>query len=314
MNWRPHAWQGRLDRETPAERTTRLHQCIRTRGTGWQLLGFACDQGVARNQGRSGAAAGPVAIRQAAASLAWPAVLSLVDHGDLIDQGQSLEALQRAFGQRVEQALDQGPVLALGGGHETAWASGQGLLAWLKRHPGQRLGILNFDAHLDLRQPSNGQGSSGTPFYQLLQQAAENHQPVQYACLGVNRWANTELLHRRAQGMGAWTVEDRQIRESRLPELLRRLRRWLAGVDVLHLSIDLDVLPAGEAPGVSAPAAHGVPLRLLEPLVALAAASGKLKLADLAELNPALDADQRTARVAARLLAVLVHANEGLLK
>ncbi len=314
-NCLPAHWQGRIDQEQPAEQTTRLHQCIRHEpAPGWQLLGFACDVGVARNQGRSGAAAGPQAIRHAAASLAWPAGLCLTDHGDLPVEGDGLEAAQQAFGRRVAQALDYGPVLALGGGHETAWASGQGLLQWLKNHPGLRLGILNFDAHLDLRQPQGGQGSSGTPFYQLLQACQRQNQPVQYACLGLNRWANTALLHQRARDRGVWMVEDRHIREGRLNALRQRLRRWLATVDVLHLSIDLDVLPTWEAPGVSAPAAHGVPLALLEPLVQLAAASGKLKLADLAELNPQLDIDHRTARAAARLLAVLVQAQEGLLK
>ena len=313
-HWQPGHWQGRIDNEQPAAQTTRLHQCIRHQpAPGWQLLGFACDAGVARNQGRTGAAAGPQAIRQAAASLAWPASLRLHDHGDLL-AGESLDAAQRQFGQRVAEALAHGPVLALGGGHETAWASGQGLLHWLQTHPGLRLGILNFDAHLDLRQPDGEEGSSGTPFYQLLRACRRQGQPVQYACLGLNRWANTALLRQRARDWGVWVVEDRHIREPRLDALRQRLRRWLAGIDVLHLSIDLDVLPGWEAPGVSAPAAHGVPLALLEPLVELAAASGKLKLADLAELNPQLDIDHRTARAAARLLAVLVQAHEGLLK
>jgi formiminoglutamase len=57
------------------------------------------------------------------------------------------------------------------------------------------------------------------------------------------------------------------------------------------------------APGVSAPAARGVALDVIEPIIDAVAGSGKLRLADIAELNPALDIDQRTARVAARLVA-----------
>ena len=56
-------------------------------------------------------------------------------------------------------------------------------------------------------------------------------------------------------------------------------------------------------PGVSAPAAHGVALETVEAVLDAVAASGKLRLADIAELNPALDIDQRSARVAARLAA-----------
>jgi formiminoglutamase len=56
-------------------------------------------------------------------------------------------------------------------------------------------------------------------------------------------------------------------------------------------------------PGVSAPAARGVSLEVIEPLVDVICASGKLALFDIAELNPSLDIDQRSARVAARLVA-----------
>ncbi len=68
------------------------------------------------------------------------------------------------------------------------------------------------------------------------------------------------------------------------------------------------MLPGAVAPGVSAPAARGVPLEVLEPLLDVVAGSGKLRVADVAELNPALDADGRTARTAARVIGRLVDA------
>ncbi|MBG7264047.1 arginase family protein, partial [Pseudomonas aeruginosa] len=46
---------------------------------------------------------------------------------------------------------------------------------------------------------------------------------------------------------------------------------------------------------------------VVEHLVRRAKASGKLRLADIAELNPQLDSDQRTARIAARLVDSLVN-------
>ena len=80
---------------------------------------------------------------------------------------------------------------------------------------------------------------------------------------------------------------------------------FAADCDALYLTLDIDVLPACEAPGVSAPAARGVRLELLEPLLERLKASGKLRLADLAELNPEHDIDNRTAKVAARLIHLL---------
>lgn len=69
----------------------------------------------------------------------------------------------------------------------------------------------------------------------------------------------------------------------------------------VYLTIDLDALPAAVMPGVSAPAAFGVPLAVVEALVGEVRRSGKLRVADLAEYNPSYDRDHQGARVAARL-------------
>lgn len=70
----------------------------------------------------------------------------------------------------------------------------------------------------------------------------------------------------------------------------------------VHLTIDLDVLPASVAPGVSAPAGLGVEARVVLGAVRRVAASGKLGVLEVAELNPLFDVDGRTARTAARLV------------
>ncbi|NOY13871.1 MAG: formimidoylglutamase, partial [Deltaproteobacteria bacterium] len=87
-----------------------------------------------------------------------------------------------------------------------------------------------------------------------------------------------------------------------------RLQKFIERCGSLYLSIDLDVLPAAVAPGVSAPAARGLSLELLEVLLGYirSQAGDKLKLAEIAEYNPKFDIDARTARVAARLCHLLV--------
>ena len=82
---------------------------------------------------------------------------------------------------------------------------------------------------------------------------------------------------------------------------------FLASVDVLYLTIDLDVLPAcggtrGERPGGIRRSAAGDQRRV--PAGVLPA--GNCCTLDVAELNPSFDIDQRTARVAARLVNTLL--------
>ncbi|MDV6318322.1 formimidoylglutamase [Chromohalobacter sp. HP20-39] len=298
-------WQGRVD---PEPDSPRWHQCMHPwkvgATPGAALLGFASDAGVKRNQGRPGAADGPLAIRRALANLAWHRQAPIYDAGTVECDGDALEAAQQCLAERVADLLNAGQLpIVLGGGHEVAYGSWQGLAGHLEAQGSQvpRVGIINLDAHFDLRDPAHIR-SSGTPFAQIFDQCETRDWPFRYACLGVSRASNTRALFQRAEELGVLVREDREINAARLDAIVRDVERFIARCEHLYLTIDLDVLPAAEAPGVSAPAARGVSLALLEPLIEIIRDSGKLRLADIAELNPDHDIDGRTAKVAARLV------------
>ena len=301
-------WQGRTDPEPDSERWHQKIQPLTENATpGCALIGFACDAGVARNQGRVGAAEGPAALRRALAPLAWHRQAPAYDAGDVCCEGDAMEETQQALADRLASLLAARhfPVV-LGGGHEVAYASWSGLARHLvaRGESAPRIGIINLDAHFDLRDPRHVR-SSGTPFAQIADECRARGWPFRYACLGVSRAANTRALFNRADELGVMVREDRDFQPARLDEIQRDLERFLVSCDHLYLTIDLDVLPAAEAPGVSAPAARGVSLALIEPLIEAIRYSGKLRLADLAELNPGRDIDGRTGRAAARLVHLL---------
>lgn len=257
------------------------------------LIGFASDEGVRRNGGRVGAADGPTALRTALASLAVHDDLTVVDHGDVrVDDGD-LEGGQERLGETTAAARRGAPLtVVLGGGHETAYGSHLGL------EQGPRLGVLNLDAHFDLRDAERP--TSGTPFLQMALARRARGLDVNYAVLGISRTSNTGRLFARAEELGApWLLDD-HCQELGAP--LEFVRRFLDGVDEVHLSIDLDVLPAAAAPGVSAPAALGVPPFVIQSVCDAVVDSGRLRHLDVTELNPRYDVDQRTAKLAARLI------------
>lgn len=299
-------WAGRADAEE-GPRALRWHQAIRplldAAAPGMALLGFACDAGVERNHGRPGAAEGPAALRRAMANLAWRRTAPAWDAGDVLVEGGALEDGQRELAATVTRLLDAGhrPIV-VGGGHEVAFGSFVGLADHLARNAGARapaIGVVNLDAHLDLRA---GRASSGTPFRQVAEACAARRWPFRYLCLGVDEGSNTEALFDTARRLGASWRRDRATTPSRLDEAAAELAAFLATVERVHLTVDLDVLPAAVAPGVSAPASRGVALEVVEALVDTVVASGKLALGEVAELNPRFDPDGRTARVAARLV------------
>lgn len=309
-------WQGRIDEEE-GELAQRWHQHVKTlsadpgkHSPGTVLLGFACDAGVLRNHGRAGAAEAPAALRKLLANFAWHQPMPVYDGGDVHCQGDALEAAQFVLGTHVAAALAASHrPLVIGGGHEVAWGSWQGVATWARaqaaqtNQPPQRIGVINFDAHFDLRAGENS--TSGTPFRQIADDCKTHGLSFHYACFGVSRHANTAALYRRAEELGVCWLEDDQLAPWQIDSARAALASFLDNVDAVHLSVDLDVLSAATAPGVSAPAARGIDLAVLETLIDQILASGKLILADIAELNPRFDIDNRTTRVAARLASRL---------
>jgi formiminoglutamase len=217
--------------------------------------------------------------------------------------GDALEAAQSEFAAAIAERLGAGQFpIGLGGGHEIAFASFSGLATHLEKSRGvPRIGIVNFDAHFDLRRADRG--NSGTPFLQIAQQCEARGWPFRYACLGVSKFSNTRALFERAQELGVLWLADEVLTVLGLESADEALGEFISTVDHVYLTFCLDVLPAAVAPGVSGPAAHGVGLDVLEPLIDLVIASGKLRLADIAEMNPRFDIDGRTAAVAARIAA-----------
>ncbi|MBY8307910.1 formimidoylglutamase [Vibrio fluvialis] len=310
-----YQWLGRHDAED-GQLGTRVHhvmQCLQASELNGEqhavsLVGFECDAGVARNKGRVGASQSPNLIKQALANMAWHRSSALYDLGNIRCDDDALEHAQSRCAHVVAKALSHTPVIVLGGGHEVAWATFQGLAQHLHaqgiKQP--RIGIINFDAHFDLRafesELAPVKPSSGTPFNQIQHYCAEHNWCFHYACLGVSRASNTAALFERADELGVWYVEDRALSQANHIYHMTQLQHFIDDCDYLYLTIDLDVFPAATAPGVSAPAARGVSLETLTPyLDRILHYKNKLMIADIAEYNPTYDIDNQTARLAARL-------------
>jgi formiminoglutamase len=309
MNAAVEGWSGRVDLPDTAA-TRRWHQWVREpvagAAPGVAVLGFACDEGVRRNHGRVGAAAGPAALRAMLSNLPVLDDTPLYDAGTVACTDGDLEGAQRRYADRLADLLDAGhfPV-GLGGGHEIAFATYQGLAQHLGAHR-PRVAIVNIDAHFDLRQQA--QASSGTPFLQAIEHAAAMGLPLDYCVYGISAAANTRALFDSADQLGVHYVRDDELGLPALPQRLAELQEKLAKVDAIYLTIDIDGLPHAMAPGVSAPAARGVPMEVVEPLLDVVASTGKLRVMDVAELSPPFDRDNVTARVAARLIHRVTHA------
>ncbi len=294
-------WTGRVD-AADGPNALRWHQMVKPlapdASPGIVLIGFACDEGVRRNGGRVGAKDGPRAIRQALANLAWHQHSPVHDAGDVRCDDGDMEGAQSRLAEVVASVISSSHrPLSLGGGHETAWGTFQGIVA---AKPEARVGVINIDAHLDLR--ADEPGNSGTPFSQIAKWCERNKSPFRYLCMGAAEPSNTAALFERAADLGADWARDTDITPWRLDVILETVETFALSVDLLHLSVDLDVLPGAIMPAVSAPAARGVSFEAVERLIEHALFLRKVVSCEVVEFNPALDADGNSARTAARLV------------
>lgn len=271
------------------------------------LLGYACDEGVKRNQGRAGAILGPDAIRRQLGKLPnhLPAKTGLLDVGTITCTDADLEATQRVLSDTVKKLLDTGifPIV-LGGGHDMAYGTFNGI----KNHLGnsKSIGIINFDAHFDLRITANG-NTSGTPFYQIAQECAEMEIPFHYLCLGIREDANDSSLFTTAKALDVKFILRDTFRIAFHNEINAWITAFIQNVDAVYVTIDLDGFSSAYAPGVSAPSPMGFTPDVVLASLKTIINSGKLIALDIAELNPTFDRDDQTARLAASLAHTVMH-------
>nr|WP_299039902.1 formimidoylglutamase [uncultured Psychrobacter sp.] len=293
------------------------------------LVGFACDQGVRRNQGRIGARAAPPLLKSTFASLpvikeiqdSFESKLTtlMADAGDIECEDndefaeQILEEAQQRYADVITSVIKQGSLaIGLGGGHAIAYGSFLGLWQAMQTAPSDQdkikaqtvIGIINFDAHLDIRAANAP--TSGTPFRQIAEHLQAFNQPFHYCCIGVSRLSNTAALFDRADDLGVQIISDEDCNHKKWKKLASQITNFIEQVDIIYLTIDMDCMPASVVPGVSAPAAYGINLGFVERAVKLIMDSGKVKIADIAEINPTYDIDNRSCKVAARLLSTIV--------
>ena len=242
-------WQGRIDSETNFD-AFRWHQWVEeidlsddslnqyTGKLGFAFIGFCCDEGVKRNKGRIGAAKGPKSIRRELANLpcCFSKEVKLFDAGNISCENSTLEESQNLLSKAVEKILSLNlfPIV-LGGGHEIAFGHYNGISNYFtKKTAKPNIGIINFDAHFDLRPYPNG-GSSGTMFRQIADICKEQDLKYSYFCIGVQKRSNTVDLFKTADRLGAEYILAKDIINSDSWNMLERLDDFMKRSDHIYI-------------------------------------------------------------------------------
>jgi formiminoglutamase len=261
------------------------------------LIGLPDDTGVEYNHGRVGARNGPGAFRAAlnrygvAMPLDEPgngrAYPRVFDAGDII-VGRNIHETHERVSAVVETLLRRNLFpIAIGGGHDLTFAFVRGVA----RVAGPMTGAY-IDAHLDVR-PEVG---SGMPFRALL----EDHYAANLRCIGLNPLVT---LHEHAEYFRSHggvihlsPPPPEQMFDTSVPNRSA------------FLSLDMDAFDGAHCPGVSAVNPCGLSPREVEPLIRAAGRNPAVRCFDIMELNPDVDTDGRSARLAVHMFLTFLRA------
>jgi arginase len=198
--------------------------------------------------------------------------------------------------------------LVLGGDHSVAIGTLGGLAR--VRGPG---GVLWIDAHGDLNRPETSPSGNvhgmvlaaamglGGPAFESPGWPVPSVDPSRVALVGVRSLDEGERELLRGLNATVFTMSDvdRHGIEHAVHESLERVR----GAGFVHVSFDLDAVDPDIAPGVGTPVRGGLSYREAHLAMELVAESGLADSLELVEVNPILDRENQTARLAVELAA-----------
>jgi arginase len=287
------------------------------------ILGVPLDLGA----GRRGVDMGPSAIRVAGLNARLAALgYTVEDLGNVeVEQQESskvgderarylkpIAATCRALAGRVERAMRQGRFpMVLGGDHSVAVGTVNGVAAHYRRR-GHRLGVIWIDAHTDMNTPETSPSGNvhGMPLACLvgtgprelthLLGVAPVLEARSTALVGIRDVDLEERPAVRESGVAVFTMRDIDERGMRavMRDAIMAASRGTVGI---HLSLDMDAIDPGEAPGVGTPVRGGLSYREAHLAMEMLCDSRLLRSMEIVEVNPILDVANRTAQLAVEL-------------
>jgi agmatinase len=289
---------------------------LETQGADVVIIGAPIDWGASY---RGGARFGPKAIREAdylPADMRRPHLptgidpfeeFSVVDAGDIPVGPGYLENALDVLATTVARIAATGAVpIVLGGDHSITYGNGTGLA---EVHGDGSFGLVHFDAHADTGMTNHGQlHGHGTPMRRLIESGAvPGHRFVQIGLRGY--WPDPETV--------AWMREQR-MKTFLMSEIVDRGLRPVvddavaacSGSDSvgIFLSVDIDVVDPGMAPGTGTPEPGGLTSRELLDTVRRIAREVPIIGADIVEVSPPYDGPgQVTAFLANRVVLEILN-------
>jgi agmatinase len=269
------------------------------------VVGVPFDSGVSY---RPGARFGPAHIRQAsrllrpynpAQDVSPFAAQQVADAGDIVANPFDIAAAITAIQAGSDDLLDRADrLVTLGGDHTIALPLLRSVVA---RHG--PVAVLHFDAHLDTWDTYFGEPyTHGTPFRRAAEEGLIDAARSVHVGIRGPLYADTDLVETEELGYSVITCSDYD--RLGLHGAIEAMRERL-GDGPTYVSVDIDVIDPGMAPGTGTPEAGGLTSREL--LTTLRSLAGVHVVgADIVEVAPAYDHAEVTGIAASHVAYELI--------
>lgn len=266
------------------------------------VVGYPDDEGIQINGGRIGASEGPNRIRQFFYKTTWLKNFEqknwkLLDAGDLNTDQKTLLEKHNSAETMAEKAFATGAfVFSLGGGHDYAFNDANGFLKQHANGKGEKPLVINFDAHLDVRDDKNGI-NSGSAFYRMINRF--NPDTFDFFEVGIQNQCNSSYHLEWAKTKRAQIIslEDSSkfLNELKSHEGFRSRKN-------IWLSLDIDAFSYSLAPGCSQSWATGLNLDVFLKSLDFLFSNHNIAGLGIYEVSPPLDIDNQTSKLAAQIM------------
>ena len=161
------------------------------------------------------------------------------------------------------------------------------------------IGLITLDAHFDMRDTSEGL-SNGNPVRALIEDGLPG---ANIAQVGLASFANSAAMHADAVDAGNLVITMGDVRRGGIDHAIERAFDHVAHCDALVIDCDIDVIDRSQLPGAPGARPGGMAVADFFAAVRRLASDPRVRVIDLTEWDPSLDASDLSALTAARWVA-----------
>ena len=219
----------------------------------------------------------------------------IADRGDVDVAGLSIEQATDPIREAVcESAAHHALTLLVGGNNAVTRPGVLGLGL-----PLANVGLITLDAHFDMRDLEQGL-SNGNPVRALIEDGLPGGNVAQ---IGLASFANSRSMHEDAAAAGNLVVTMAEVRLNGIGKSIERALDRLGACEAIVVDCDIDVIDRSQFPAAPGARAGGMAVHDFFAAVRLLAAEPRVRVIDLTEWDPPLDATDLSALTAARWVA-----------